>query len=144
MKHFILFFLMVGSLPVAVSGQDCALGLGGSDPQVIIEAFELDDFQQGRMKMWIEALETENTPLQQQLDSLLASHPQETPEELTALGQKYEGIKERMVRNSLRYDQLLLGIFRPGQYRRYEELCEEVGQFPLEPLSEALLKDEKP
>ena len=142
MKPVVLFLFMVVFLPSVVSSQDCALGMGGSDPQTIIRAFELDEFQQGRMQKWIEALEAENAPLQIQLDSLLASHPQETPEQLTALGQKFEAIKERMVQNSLKYDQLLLGVFRPGQYRRYEELCEEVGQFPLEPLSEATLKEE--
>ena len=126
-----------------VFGQDCALGMGGSDPEIIIEVFELDDSQQDRMQFWIAALEKENAPLQQQLDSLLSTHPQETPEELTALGQKYEEIKERMVGNSLRYDQLLLGIFRPGQYRKYEALCEEVGQFPLEPTSPAMMKEKE-
>lgn len=59
---------------------------------------------------------------------------------MTALGQKFEAIKERMMGNSLRYDQLLLGIFRPGQYRKYEAICREVGRMPLEPTSEALLR----
>ena len=143
MKHFKLFVSLMVLVTTGVLGQDCALGMGGSDPEQIVEVFELDDFQQDRMQFWIEALEKENAPLQQQLDSLLSTHPQETPEELTALGQKYEEIKERMVGNSLRYDQLLLGIFRPGQYRKYEALCEEVGQFPLEPTSPAMLKEKE-
>ena len=69
----------------------------------------------------------------------MVAHPQETPEQLTALGQKFEAIKERMVSNSLRYDRLLLGIFRPAQYRKYEAICQEVGRLPLEPTSEELL-----
>lgn len=132
-------------LPAAwgVHGQDCTLGLGGSDPAAIIRAFELDEAQQERLRYWIGALETENTPLQQQLDSLLQSHPQSTPEQLTALGEKFEAIKQQMVDNSLRYDQLLLGIFRPRQYRIYEAMCEEIGRYPLEPMTEGLLKPQE-
>ncbi len=122
------------------SAQDCALGMGGTDPEKIAELFQLEDWQQKRMHSWVEALEAENTPLQIKLDSLLQAHPQQTPEQLTALGQKYEAIKERMVGNSLRYDRLLLGIFRPAQYRKYETICREVGRMPLEPTSEQLLR----
>ena len=122
------------------SAQDCALGLGGTDPGQIAELFQLEEWQQQRMQRWVEALEAENAPLQQKLDSLLAVHPQQTPEDLTALGQKFEAIKEQMVGNSRRYDRLLLGIFRPAQYRKYEAMCREVDRMPLEPTSEAFLR----
>ena len=61
-------------------------------------------------------------------------------QQLTALGQKFEAIKEQMVANSMRYDRLLLGIFRPGQYRKYEAMCREVNRLPLEPTSKAFLE----
>ncbi|MCO5724047.1 hypothetical protein [Robiginitalea marina] len=124
----------------AFAQEDCALGLGGADPNQIIEAFELDPVQQEKLLSWVEALKEENAPLQQKLDSLLAAHPQKTPEDLTALGQKYEVIKGRMVGNSARYDRLLLGILRPSQYRVYESLCRQVGRLPLEPVTREMLE----
>ena len=114
-----MLFLMVSLITLKATAQDCALGMGGTPPEQIAEFFQLEDGQQQRMHTWVAALEAENAPLQQKLDSLLQAHPQETPEQLTALGQKFEAIRERMVGNSLRYDRLLLGIFRPGQYRKY-------------------------
>ena len=122
----------------AFSQEDCALGLGGADPKQLIEAFELDAGQQEKLLAWVAALQEENAPLQQKLDSLLAAHPQQTPEDLTALGQKFEAIKGHMVGNSARYDRYLLGILRPSQYRAYESLCRQVGRLPLEPASPGL------
>jgi len=132
--------LILGLITWQAGAQDCALGMGGTPPEQIAEFFQLEDWQQQRMHTWVAALEAENAPLQQKLDSLLQAHPQETPEQLTALGQKFEAIRERMVGNSLRYDRLLLGIFRPGQYRQYEAICQDVGRVPMEPTSEALLR----
>ena len=143
MKLRTIFLLIVTLATWQAGAQDCALGMGGTDPQQIAALFQLDDWQQERMHRWVEALESENTPLQQKLDSLLETHPQETPEQLTALGQKFEAIKEQMVLNSLKYDRLLLGIFRPVQYRKYEAMCREVNRMPLEPTSEVFLQSEK-
>ncbi len=123
--------------------QDCPLGLGGTDPGKIAKVFEFDTAQEQRMRQWVDSLELKNGPLQLKLDELLATHPQQTPDQLTAMGQKYEAIKEEMVRNSRLYDRLLLGIFRPAQYRKYEELCKELDLYPLEPTSPAFLKAKK-
>jgi len=135
--------LILGLITWQAGAQDCALGMGGTPPEQITELFQLEDWQQQRMHSWVEALEAENAPLQKKLDSLLQAHPQQTPEQLTALAQKFEAIKERMVGNSLRYDRLLLGIFRPVQYRKYEAICREVGRMPLEPASEALPRSDE-
>lgn len=140
-RNFFLFsFLWVVA---AAQSQDCPLGLGGTDPQQIAKVFEFDTAQEERMLNWVDSLEQKNTPLQLELDELLASHPQQTPDQLTAMGQKYEEIKEKMVRNSRFYDRLLLGIFRPAQYRKYAELCTELDLYPMEPTSEAFLKDKE-
>lgn len=140
MKWRNLFLVSFFCAVVAVRGQDCPLGLGGTDPQQIAKVFEFDTTQEQRMLNWVDSLEQKNAPLQLELDELLASHPQQTPQQLTAMGQKYEEIKEKMVRNSRFYDRLLLGIFRPVQYRKYAELCAELDLYPLEPTSEAFLK----
>ena len=131
MKLRTIFLSIVSLAGWQAGAQDCALGMGGTDPQQIAALFQLEDWQQERMHRWVEALESENAPLQQKLDSLLESHPQETPEQLTALGQKYEAIME-----------LLLGIFRPVQYRKYEAICREVNRMPLEPTSEVFLQSD--
>jgi hypothetical protein len=133
-----LFFCIFCLTLFQATGQDCPLGLGGTDPQQIARVFELDAAQQQRMLQWVDSLEAKNAPLQLRLDELLESHPQQTPEQLTSMGQKYEAIKEEMVRNSLFYDRLLLGIFRPAQYRNYADLCQELDLYPLEPTSRAM------
>lgn len=120
--------------------QDCALGLGGTDPKQIVDFFGLEPWQEQRMERWLDSLGRKNGPLQQKLDSLLQAHPQRTPEELTALGRKYEAIQAEMVGNSIMYDRLLLGILLPRQYRKYEAMCREVDRLPLEPTSEAFLQ----
>lgn len=124
-------------------GQYCPLGLGGTDPQQIAKVFEFDQAQEERMLQWVDSLEMQNTPLQLKLDELLESHPQQTPEQLSAMGQKYEAIKAEMVGNSRFYDRLLLGIFRPAQYRKYAELCQELDLYPLEPTSEVIQEGQK-
>jgi hypothetical protein len=143
MKCSHLFSTLVFLVLVQGFSQDCPLGLGGTDPRQIARVFEFDQAQQQRMMQWVDSLELKNAPLQLKLDELLATHPQQTPDQLTAMGQKYEIIKEEMVRNSRLYDRLLLGIFRPAQYRKYEELCSELDLYPLEPTSPALLKAKK-
>ncbi|MGB5403361.1 MAG: hypothetical protein WBN13_05250 [Robiginitalea sp.] len=143
MKRRNFFLFVFFWVCVIVRSQECPLGLGGTDPQQIAKVFEFDTAQEQRMLKWVDSLEQKNAPLQLELDELLASHPQQTPEQLTAMGQKYEEIKEKMVRNSRFYDRLLLGIFRPVQYRKYEELCAELDLYPLEPTSEALLKGQE-
>ena len=138
-----LFFILCCFTLLQVSGQDCPLGLGGTDPQKIASVFEFDTRQQERMLQWVDSLEQKNTPLQKRLDELLASHPQQTPDQLSSMGQKYEEIKEEMVRNSRYYDRLLLGIFLPAQYGKYEEFCLQLELYPLEPTSQAMLKARK-
>lgn len=130
-------FLALGLIALQTAAQDCALGLGGTDPKQIVAFFDLEPWQEQRMQRWLDSLAVKNGPLQVRLDSLLKVHPQHTPEELTALGQKYEAIKEEMVSNSQMYDRLLLGILLPRQYRKYEAMCREVSRLPLEPTSEA-------
>lgn len=138
-----LFFCFLSLILFQASGQDCPLGLGGTDPQQIAKVFEFDSAQQELMLQLVDSLESKNTSLQLQLDELLASHPQQTPEQLTSMGQKYEEIKGEMVSNSLFYDRLLLGIFRPAQYRKYAELCQELDLYPLEPTSQMMLNSKK-
>ena len=136
MRQKFLLLLAFCALSIPAGAQQCTLGIGGRDTDVIIQVFGLSDQQQQKLQAWAEALEAENSPLEAQARTLLDSHPQSTLEELAALGQKYEQIKEAMLENARRYDRLLLGTFSERQYQRYAELCREVGRQPMAPLGE--------
>lgn len=128
----LLLVLGLGSL----TAQECALGIGGRDTDLIILVFQLSEAQQEQLHAWIEALEAENAEIQQKALELLDTHPQSTSEELEVLGRKYQEYKEMMLANALRYDRLLLGTFNDLQYERYAELCHEVQRSPMLPLFE--------
>ena len=50
-NFFLVSFLCA---TVAVQGQDCPLGLGGTDPQQIAKVFEFDTAEEQRMLKWVE------------------------------------------------------------------------------------------
>jgi len=136
MRQKFILFLSFWTVSLAVSAQECTLGIGGRDTDLIIQVFGLSAGQQEKLQAWAAALEAENAPLEAQARNLLDSHPQSTIEELAALGHKYEQIKDAILENARRYDRLLLGTFSERQYQRYAELCREVGRQPMAPLSE--------
>lgn len=118
-----------------LAAQECGLGIGGRDTDLIIQVFELSESQQGLLNTWVSELEAENAAIQQKARELLDSHPQSTTEELEVLGRKYQEFKEMMLANALRYDRMLLGTFSDLQYERYAKLCNEVRRSPMPPLS---------
>ena len=136
MRQKFVLFLYFWAVSLAASAQECTLGIGGTDTDLIVQVFGLSEGQQQQLQAWAAALEVENTPLEAQARNLLDTHPQSTIEEIAALGHKYEQIKETMIENARRYDRLLLGTFSERQYERYAELCREVGRQPMAPLAE--------
>jgi hypothetical protein len=133
MAPFKLFFLLFGSLTMCsvVNAQDCTLAIGGRDADIIIQVFQLNNEQIAKMQGWGAELEKEMEAAQTQIDQLLESHPQETPEQLAQLATKYKGLQDRIVEISKSYDKKLLAIFNERQYRRYVGLCREVFLKPL-------------
>jgi hypothetical protein len=69
--------------------------------------------------------------LDEERKNLFESHPQTTPEDLTALGVKYKVLEERMKQVFKKYDLKLLALFNEKQYQRYVTLCQEVSRQPL-------------
>lgn len=136
MRQKFLLLLAFCAVSPTVWSQQCTLGIGGPDTDLIIQVFMLDGQQQQKLHQWAEALEAENAPLEARVRTLLETHPQSTQEELAALGHKFEALKETMVENARKYDRLLLGTFNPGQYERYADLCHEVNRQPMAPLPE--------
>lgn len=119
---------------VPLHAQECTLGVGGRDTDLIVQVFQLDSLQQARLLQWGEELRAVNAPLEERARQLLDAHPQQSDEDLAALGHKYDEIKAEMVANAAHYDRLLLGTFNDLQYARYAELCREVLRTPLPPI----------
>ena len=82
------------------------------------------------------ALEIETRLLDEERKNLFETHPQSTPEDLTALGAKYKVLEERMKQIFKKYDLKLLALFNEKQYQRYVALCQEVSRKPLEVVME--------
>ena len=133
MKPFKSFFLLFGTLTMcfASNAQDCTLAIAGRDADVIIQVFQMNNEQIAKMQGWRAELEKEMEAAQVQIDRLLESRPQGTPEQLAQLASKYKVLQDRMVEISKSYDKKLLAIFNERQYRRYVGLCREVFLKPL-------------
>ncbi len=113
------------------NAQDCTLGIGGKDTETIIKVFQLSDEQIGKMEGWSAELEIENRQIEEQIQELFDTHPQNTPEELTLLATKYKVLQEKMVNVSKAYDKKLLATFNEKQYKLYANLCEEAFRQPM-------------
>jgi hypothetical protein len=120
--------------------QDCVLGIGGQDDEMISEVFQLNDEQMGKMRNWSAELRIRNEILKNQADFLLKKHAQSSPEDLVAMSQKYKDILDSMKQNVLRQDKRLLSIFNEKQYNFYLELC---SQLTLRPIYVSRSVDEK-
>ncbi|WP_133248439.1 hypothetical protein [Flagellimonas aquimarina] len=120
--------------------QDCILGIGGQDDEMISEVFQLNDEQMEKMRNWSAELRIRNEILKNQAEFLLKKHAQSSPEDLVAMSQKYKDILDSMKQNVLRQDKRLLSIFNEKQYNFYLELC---SQLTLQPIYVSRSVDEK-
>ncbi len=110
---------------------DCTLGLGGKDTEVIIQVFQLNGEQQVKLDMWVAEYQLSSRLIQEEIDQLLASHPQKTPEDLHNMAQKYNTLKTKLFGISRGYDRKLIGLFNQQQYEVYLKLCNEVNRKPM-------------
>lgn len=130
-KVFTFFFLVMGiwfSLPAQ---QDCSLAIGVTDTDIIIQIFQLNEEQTTKLEEYKAALELEIKFLDEERLNIFENHPQSTPEELTALGEKHRVLEEKIKKVFLKYDLQLLALFNEKQYERYAALCTEVSRIPL-------------
>ncbi|MBT8179262.1 MAG: hypothetical protein HKP60_09110 [Eudoraea sp.] len=110
---------------------DCTLGLGGKDTEVIIKVFHLNEEQKSQLDMWVAEYQLSSRLIQEEVDQLLESHPQKTPEDLEKLAVKYNTLKTKLFNISRAYDQQLIALFDQRQYGVYLELCNEVNRKPI-------------
>ncbi len=112
-------------------GQTCALGVGTSDPDTVIEVFQLNNQQIEKLKAVKLAYTDNSQGIQEKIEKLLNEHPQSTPADLTLMAEKYNVLKEEMISLSLKSDEEVLTTFNQKQYERYLILCKETFQKPI-------------
>jgi hypothetical protein len=126
---FIFFILLV--FPFLGSAQDCTLDIGGKNTDMLIDVFQLNAQQISQMETWRAELAIETKIIEEAIQKLFETQPQSTPEELTALADKYKVLKEKMVKASAATDKKLLEVFNKKQYERYLGLCTEALRRPI-------------
>ncbi len=124
----VLIFSFFSFLGIA---QDCTLGLNEKSSELFIKIFQLNEAQVSKMEKWQTELQLETKTIEEEIENLLASQPQSTPEELTALADKYLVLQQKIVDASRATDELMLSTFNEKQYKRYLMLCYEVIRRPI-------------
>ncbi|MEA1787082.1 hypothetical protein U1E44_13360 [Arenibacter sp. GZD96] len=119
-------------LVYCVSAQDCTLDLAGTKLDTFIKIFQLNDTQTAQAEQWQAEVQLHLNVLEEEATTLLAKQPQHTPEELTALAQKYRAVQDKMIGISANYDVKLVSVLNEKQYQRYLDLCGEAVRRPLE------------
>jgi hypothetical protein len=130
-KVFFSLVFVVGFWLSAEAQQECSLAIGATESDTIIQIFQLKEEQITNLEEFKAALEIETRLLDEERKNLFENHPQSTPEELMALGEKDKVLEERMKQVFRKYDLKLLALFNEKQYLRYVALCQEVSRQPL-------------
>ncbi len=129
--HTIIVFF-IGALIANAQDRDCMLGVGGSDSETIVQVFQLNKDQIGKMIEWRAEFEVSSRVYQDEITKLFDTHAQSSSEDLQTLSNKYRVLKDKIIALSKEYDEKLLRIFNEKQYQRYYELCKEAGRNPLQ------------
>lgn len=130
LKIYITFFVF---LLFSFSGkaQDCTLDIGGKHTDTLIKIFQMNAEQISKMETLSAELEIEIKIVEDEIQKLFDNQPQSTPEELTALAEKYKVLQEKIVSASKAADKMLLSNFNERQYNRYLDLCSEAIRRPI-------------
>lgn len=111
--------------------QECTLGVGGKDNEVIIQVFQLNQEQQQKLEEWSGEFLLIQKEHRDNVRELFDTHPQDTPSQLLQMSEKFALLKEELLTASRNIDRKLLALFNDRQYMRYIELCEEVKRRPM-------------
>ncbi|WP_298487711.1 Spy/CpxP family protein refolding chaperone [uncultured Maribacter sp.] len=110
--------------------QDCTLNVGGGNVETIVSVFQLNAVQKSKLEDIKAAYSIEAKSLEEEIEKLLAEHPQSTPQELELLGNKYIALKNKLADKAQETDLKLLESFNEKQYNRYIDLCKEAYRKP--------------
>lgn len=111
--------------------QDCTLDIGGENSGTIIKVFQLNEAQIATMEALRGELAIETKTIEDQIEKLLAEHPQSKEADLLTMGEKYKVLQEKLVQASWQSDKKLLNTFNARQYERYLELCNAAIRRPI-------------
>ncbi len=118
-------------LSVPVHAQNCTLDIGGKNFKAIIDVFQLNEAQMATLETLQGELAVVTKSLEEQIEKLLAEHPQSTEEELIKLADKYKVLQQKIVTASYDSDKKLLSEFNAKQYERYLQLCKAAIRRPI-------------
>jgi CRISPR/Cas system-associated protein endoribonuclease Cas2 len=135
-KGFILVVFSLTSFFVAA--QECVLGVSEKSSEILIKVFQLNEEQVAKMEVWQAELQLKTKALEDEIQLLLDTHPQSSPQELTTLADKYQQLQQKIVNVSRETDVSLLSIFNEKQYERYIMLCDEARRRPIKVVPLAL------
>lgn len=128
MKKLLLFLFF----PLLLfSQEDCLLGIGGKDDEIIKAVFELTDEQAEQMRNWGAELKFRNEIFEIKAENLLKNHAQSSPEDLLKMSYQYKVLLDSMESNMRLLDKRLLSIFTTDQYNLYIMLCNQVYKSPI-------------
>ncbi|MGB6151450.1 MAG: hypothetical protein WBG48_05610 [Pricia sp.] len=123
----ITLLLLTGSL----QAQICTLDIGGKNAETMVTVFQLNEAQMAVLEALQGELAVETKSINDQIEKLLAEHPQSTQEELLKLADKYKVLQQKMVTASYESDKKLLSEFNAKQYDRYLQLCQAAIRRPI-------------
>ncbi|WP_400072585.1 hypothetical protein [Zobellia russellii] len=121
-------FMMFFSVGYA---QSCTLYIGGKNSETIKTIFQLNEEQIVLMEALQGELAVTTKSVEEQIEKLLAQHPQSTQEDLIKLAEKYKGLQQQLVQAAYDSDKKLLSAFNTKQYERYLQLCNEAIRLPI-------------
>lgn len=124
-------FIVFSAIFYGGHAQDCILDIGGKNSETIVKIFQLNEAQISTMEALRGELEIETKTIEDQIEKLLAEHPQSKEEDLVTMGDKYKVLQQKLVEASYQSDKKLLSTFNIRQYERYLELCNAAIRRPI-------------
>lgn len=118
-------------LSASINAQNCTLDIGGKNTETMITVFQLNEGQVATMETLQRLLAVETGHLEEQIEKLLAEHPQSTQEELIKMAEKYKVLQQEIVTVSYESDKKFLSEFNAKQYERYLQLCRAAIRRPI-------------
>lgn len=126
-------FISLTCFAFGFSQEDCYLGIGGKDEEIIEKVFQLDSTQVEQMRNWGAELKYRNSFLIGKANNLVKRHTESSPKVLMAMSVEYKKILDSMQGNLRMLDRRMLGIFNEEQYNLYVMLCNQISNSPLHP-----------
>lgn len=130
-RGMVSLFLFFGFMVSVSAQQECSLGIGVTQADIIAQVFQLRPEQKVKLEEFQAELAKETQLVDEERKTLFDTHPQTSAEDLANFGTKHAVLEDKVKGISRKYDLKLLAIFNEKQYQRYVSLCNEVMRKPL-------------